>query len=439
MLREEKNTESMDDSLTGSLDGKYVIFVRSSNNSRGVAYQTLRDLGVRIIMVHPIMNWAAPYPWRWIHCETNDIPVLIETVTATLATWPEVVVSGVLTFDEYGVLPAAMLGAALGLTVCPAPADVVRLTHIKSDFREWCGRVGVRAPVSYTLLTVACLEKTLPRIHSYPVVVKPSPGAGSMLVSMCRNEEELRAAVPIVFAALDRNPDAYLWCTLGTTFQVLIEEYIGGTEVDIDCIVQDGVLKYTLVSENFETLPPYFVESGGFAPLEEGRMKTALLALVEKYVSAHGKALNCVMHFEAKYDDVRQEAFVIEVNLRVGAAETHCLNLNAGGVDLCLEYVRLACGLPINLQKAAHTTCVASINFVPDHAGTVSTSHVLPEVTADASYVSHKLYWAIGDRVDVPPVSSKAMGWLVAKGNDRQSSVANMRRLAEGCVFQIAM
>lgn len=240
------------------LHGRILIFIRTGNTSREANYKRLVEVGSKIVFVHPMKNWAEPYAWRWVLTDTYDIPPMIESVKeAMLQGWSHEersAISAVLTYDEYGVLPAAILGGALKVPVCPSSPEVVRLTHIKSDFRQWCGQVGLRCPRSKRLFEEKDLdEKALANICSYPVVVKPSPGAGSSLVTLCKDEKELKEATHHVFQVLRSNPDAHLWCTLGTTLHVLIEEYISGLEADIDCLVQNGELKYAWVSENFET------------------------------------------------------------------------------------------------------------------------------------------------------------------------------------------
>jgi biotin carboxylase len=94
--------------------------------------------------------------------------------------------------------------------------------------------------------------------------VKPSPGAGSVLVKLCRNEEEVLEHMKESEEVLK----SYQKSSIGMSASMLIEEYIeGGQEVDIDCVVKDGRILFAAISDNFEShSEPFFLERGGEAP-----------------------------------------------------------------------------------------------------------------------------------------------------------------------------
>ena len=421
------------------LEGKCVLFVRTSSDSRVVAYRTLYESGVRIVMVHPhVVSWATPYVWKWILTDTQKVEPMIahvqqEIESLQVRSYPsEALIDGVLSFDEYGVYPAAALATALGKISCPAPVEVIRCTHDKARFRNWCHDTGLCAPWSRSIRTLGELQGILrlladnegglitdadrmskietgtkmravhcSHLIQFPLIVKPNPGAGGALVQKCEDYAQLKCAAQNVLSILNKSNGGNIptpptlpyeenvsdeservnteqspstpirclsntqsafnekerdhWNALGTPLSVLIEEYIEGPEVDIDCVIHHGDLQYALVSDNCAPhSAPYFVESGGLAPSAlPSEALEKLICLTRKFVAIHGSQLNTVMHFEAKYDMRRNKAYVVEVNLRLGAAETHALNLAVTGIDLAVQYCRIACGLSPTIHARA--------------------------------------------------------------------------------------
>eukprot|EP00667_Euglena_gracilis_P010244 EG_transcript_10424 len=423
--------------VAGALEGKVLLLVRTSGNSRLAAYRRLQALGLRLVFVHPARNFAEPVAWRWILTDTNDAAAMVRTVVAQLREM-DLAVDGVTSFDEYGVYPAARLAEFLGLRPCPAPSDVVRETNIKSLFRKHCQLHGIGSPRCLSLHSLQDTDHVAAAGLVYPLVVKPSSGAGSGLVRLVRDEAELAECVAASLAALATGRDYRHWANTGTPPHLLVEEFVAGDEVDIDCVVQDGRLMYAAVSDNFPTEAPYFCETGGLAPSRlPTAQQAALLAQLQRFVASHGTALHGVMHFEAKYDPQRGAAYVIEVNLRMGGAETHCLNLHAWGHDLAESCARLACGLPVPSAPGTPLRAVASCNFRPPTAGTLRRQTLPEKVVADAHFCGALLYYDPGTRVDLPPASFAALGWLCASGAGAEEALEHLRRLAAQVQFDI--
>ena len=427
----------------GELAGKTIMFVLTGSYSRIAAYMMLKNAGVRIIMVNPEKNFAEPAVFKWIHCEVTNIPTMISCVSEKIAEWKGDgtidSVDGILTFDEYGCFPSACLADHFNTTPSPGPVDVVRKTNIKSTFRQHCLQYDIRSPKFTTLMS----PEDIPSLDSmelgFPVVCKPSPGAGSMLVKLIHSLPELKEHAAMAFAGLHASKDIKHWANTGVSVHLQIEEFIDGQEVDVDCIVQNGKICYAGISDNKQTTRPYFCEMGGAAPskLPESA-KADIYNQLEKYVKSHGTKINSALHYEAKYDFNRKASFVIEVNLRIGAAETECLNRTAWGVNLAEQYVRVACGLEaMQCYPPTKQLQVASTNFRPQVAGTLMFQEVPLEVINDESFVGATLYLSEGDRVGLPPESFAALGWLCANGKDYEDALANCERLEKLVTFTI--
>ncbi|GFH07012.1 ATP-grasp domain-containing protein [Haematococcus lacustris] len=105
-----------------------------------------------------------------------------------------------------------------------------------------------------------------------------------------------------------------------STSGMIVEELLAGSEVDVDCIVQDGQLLFACLSDNHPPGGEVFVETGGRCPSTLPPSAQAQLLLLTRDVAAMFPGLSGVMHFEAMYSD--KGPVPIELNARIGGAET---------------------------------------------------------------------------------------------------------------------
>ena len=418
------------DSL-GDLSGRRIVMIRVSGPARAPIYTHLRNRGCVLIMVHPVVNdnFAGIFE-HWIYHDTNDVEALDRVLAAEL---PRLLggdghVDAIVSFDEYGVYPAACLAVRRGLRPIPLSPAGLQTTSVKSAFRAFCAKNGIRSPRSAVIQTPAdAVDEALLGPMQFPVVVKPSPGAGSLLAKLCVSLSELRQHAGVMWNVLASHPDVKHFEALGTKVHLLVEEYIGGQEVDVDCVIENGVVRFASISDNFEVMPPYFVEMGGLCPsvLPE-EAKQSLLDLLQAYVQAEGAQLHGVLHFEAKYDFSRQAAFVIEVNCRLGSAETNTMLKSAyNGLEMGECLVRCALNLPLDpVLTPEHThpsSFAASVNIYPTMEG------VLARIAApvdDPRLVGYNIFSKPGTKVAPPPTSFIMISWMAACGSNAAEAKA---------------
>ena len=118
-----------------------------------------------------------------------------------------------LSFDEYGVYLAASLAEELGLRPYPLGTDGLKRIMDKRQFRQWCSEREISCP---RYLAEGQEYSKL----NYPLVVKPSPGAGSVLVKLCRTEEEVVEHIKECGGKIKENG--------AIPASIVVEEYIGG-------------------------------------------------------------------------------------------------------------------------------------------------------------------------------------------------------------------
>ena len=404
-----------------------VVFLRTSSTARLPVYEELAAKGYNLVMIHPSVSFDFSHAFsHWIECETNDVDQVEAALRSAMKVHgftPDAIIS----IDEYGVYPAACLAERFGKRPLPLPPAGLRVTTVKSAFRDWCAEYNIGSPKNAKLGSpndpIAAAVADL----KFPVVVKPSPGAGSMLTKRCDTIDELEACVPGMWLELRDHPALIHLEALGTKVHLLVEEYVGGQEVDVDCIVENGNVRFCAISDNFETKPPYFQEQGGLTPSALGpQEQQALRDLLHDFVSSHGQGLHGVLHFEAKYDFDRQKAFVIEVNVRPGSAETHTMISTVYGVSLGEALVRLSLDLPLDdmkLDSATPRGFCASVNIYPEVEGVVAAV----ELQHSTDVVAFSPI-APGSCVAPAPKTFTMIAWLVARGSTAAAAVESMRK-----------
>ena len=458
--------------MTHDLEGKVLVFLRTSSIARIPLYEHLRDVCKAIlVMVHPFKKPDFDGLFHlWIEEDTDDVDKLQTTLNEALSA-NGLTADAVCTYDEYGVFPATQLSQRMGKRPMPFEPSKVCMTNIKSDFRTECKRIGLSGPKSVAIRRCMYRDPAFDPITylhaegiTLPVVAKPSPGAGSLLARLCSTDEELRDHLLVTWDIITTAPDIKHLTMLGTDVHVVVEEFIGGQEVDVDCVVENGKVIFAAVSDNFDVHPPYFVEVGGLCPSAlDPNQQASILSLLDCYVSAYGNEVHGVLHFEAKYDFVRRAAFVIEVNCRMGSAETHTMLSTVYGANIGECVPRLALGIPCTniyslpsvskTQSALPRLCChpvpddgivafpvltpngycASVNLYPSKVGKLSRA----EVPDHPHKVTHSIASPIGTRVAPPPTMFYMLCWIVARGNSSEEAVRHIREQAASFIHEV--
>ncbi|EKG07497.1 hypothetical protein TCSYLVIO_001372 [Trypanosoma cruzi] len=458
------------------MEGKVVVLLRTSSVARAPIYKHLRETGVIFVVVHPVRPADAfdgVFHYHLQH-DTNDVDTL-EPILRRFLTQHELLPDAIISFDEYGIYPAAVLSQRMGYRPIPLPPEKLRRTCVKSFLREDCAREGIASPKVGVLTRpqtasvelVVHIQETLKAAGvTFPLVLKPSPGAGSILAKLCYGLEDVRDHALLMWDAFASHSDMkHLTTVLNPAegmerVEILFEEYIGGQEVDLDCCVENGNVVFCSISDNFEVRPPYFLEEGGLCPTALPMYEQReLMRLLDKFVVLHGKDLHGVLHFEAKYDFERRQAYVIEVNCRLGSAETNSmLRTCYRGLQLGESLVRCALGLsvreqlfllyPEKLEEVGSNeneakdalfppSCYcASVNIYPFHEGSLVRLEV---PVSGKGLVDYGVAAVPGALVAPPPNSFTFLAWMVAQGTTAEEATMAIAHLRENFVQEISV
>lgn len=405
--------------------GRHLLLVGTGGVKRRRVLASLRALGLRrVTCLNDAVNWAEPYVDDWILADP------VRPLDSTVALVHERIgrPDAVYTYDDYSVILAAHLASAFGLP--GADVHAVASAKDKDAFRRVCRARALAAPRSWRVDPAA--PGPVPPDFAFPAVVKPTHGAGSVLVRRVEDAGALARTLTDHAAALASEPAAALW----PDRSVLIEEYVAGDEVDVDVLLQDGELRYAAVSDNRPPIEPYFLELGGRLPsaLPESAQRE-LIDVAHRALLALGVRDGCV-HFEARW--TKRGAVPIEANLRLGGAEIYAFHLSAYGVDLVEQAVRIALGAPVTVHMPSEPLAyVASTAFIPSRSGRIRRIAPEPWVEAHPALAELCLFRSAGDTVRIPPEGFDYVGWMVARARSADAAEARLEELAAGVHVEI--
>ncbi|WP_121843077.1 ATP-grasp domain-containing protein, partial [Streptomyces sp. S5] len=292
---------------------------------------------------------------------------------------------------------------ALGLS--STSVEVMRACRNKATARTLFARHGV--PSAASMRARNLLEAGLATMtFGLPSVIKPAAFAGSVGVIRVDAPEELPAAFAFASAGASRSSD---------DTGVLVEEYLDGPEVSVECVTFRGLTTAVAVTRKHLGPAPYFVETGHTIDAAD-----PLLAQVAPAAAAAVKALGItdgVQHVEMRLVDGRPR--LIEVNARLGGDMIGQLVHLATGIDLPRAAADLACGQAPDLTPTR--SAAAGIRMLyPDASGILAARHGDQTFAARTPWLQRvQLTREIGDPILLPPdgdVFTARAGFFIVTG-----------------------
>ncbi|WP_232485662.1 ATP-grasp domain-containing protein [Streptomyces fildesensis] len=313
--------------------------------------------------------------------------------------------AGVVTWDEWHLVATARLARALDL---PANSvEVMRGCRNKATARTLFARHGVPSAASMTARTL--LEAGMATmIVGYPAVLKPTALAGSIGVIRIDRPEELPRAFDFASAGASQSRE---------DTAVLVEEYLDGPEVSVECVTHHGATTAVAVTRKHLGPAPYFDETGHTVDAGD-----PLLAHVGPVAAAAVKALGIsdgVQHVEMRLVDGQPR--LIEVNARIGGDMIGHLVHLATGIDLPKAAADLACGLAPDLTPTRRGAAGIRMLY-PDTSGTLTKRQINQPFAAHTPWL-RQVQWIrqVGDRLLLPPegdLFTARAGFYIVTGRD---------------------
>lgn len=291
-------------------------------------------------------TWQEPYLVGHTVANVADVPSLVAAARAAAVQAGSA--SGLLTYDEWLVEPTAAAAAELGLPGPPPSAAAA--CRDKGATRRLLAAAGVPQPRS---VPVGSLPEALAagEAAGYPVVVKSRSMAGSIGVVRANTPAEMAGAYAAAAAPASSRPG---------TQPVLVEEYLDGPEISIDCAVAGGEPRIMAVARKHTGLEPYFEETGHTVdsadPLLHDTVLQEMLRRIHQALS-----FTCgITHSEFRLTAAGPR--LVEVNARLGGDFIPYLCRLATGIDQARAAADLAAGREPDLAPASRRA--AGIRFL---------------------------------------------------------------------------
>ncbi len=337
-------------------------------------------------------------------------------------------IAGVICFDEARIEAAAELATALQLPT--SGVDAVTRCRDKWRTRQALRAAGVPQAASVPVRSLAEARRAAERI-GYPAVLKPRALAASFGVTRVDSASQLAGSY---FHARDTTlPEANVVFEDG----VLVEEYLDGPEISVDCACFDGQVAPVVIAHKRCGFAPSFEETGHVVdaadPLLHDSGLAGILARAHVALGFH----TGTTHVELRLTP--QGFKVIEVNARLGGDLIPYLGQLATGTDLSLAAAAIACGRAPDLNRPLHR--VAAIRFYyPEQDVTVAS------ISFDRSVLPMEIERAVpladpGQHVVLPPRGSAwecRLAQVVAVADSAAACEAALNGAAGALVVELA-
>ncbi|MFA7169365.1 MAG: ATP-grasp domain-containing protein [Candidatus Paceibacterota bacterium] len=413
-----------------TIEGRSILLVNTGSIKKRFIFQRLKKLGIKLVVLNSEKNWAELYVDKWILADTTHHAESLKAVQKFIEDNPECKIEGVLTFWEDDVLLTSKIVDKFGFIGIPyAVASGVRNKNL---FRNFCEENDILSPQHRTVEA----EKDLDFVREnfvFPVVIKPSYGTSSAFVVKVEKAEDLEEEYHYVKSSLSEQVES----ALSSGRQIMVEEYIDGSEVDVDVLVQNGIVKFFAISDNSATHEPFFIETYRLTPsnLPDDDQENTI-ATVEETLEKLRVRDGCI-HFEAKL--TKHGTVPIEANLRMGGDEMYSSVKKVWGMDLIEGAVKIALGIYIPKTKIIEPKkYVLAKTFLSDYSGVIVQLDIDPELEEKDYIEEIKFFKKVGDTVMAPPEGYEYLGWMTVSGDNSSEAEENMEEAEKLVEYEVA-
>jgi D-alanine--D-alanine ligase len=405
------------------LAGKTILFVNSGSKKKEFTLETAKRLGMKIVLVNRSCTWQKKYVDHFIQADTY---VHNEVISKVAEFMKKNKVDGAITFWEDDVPLLAKVCNEFKL-VGPS-IETAEKARNKFVMREAFVKGNVPCPKYYLIVQNGNggLKAAMEHV-GFPAVIKPCWGSDSEFVMRVNDEKDAERAYKYVLKnAVPKFNPIFSY----NNSQFVFEEYMSGSEVNVESVTQNGDTHIISVSDKMPMEEPYFMERGDYMPT---RYAGENLGRIKEVVRAAHRAVgaqNCISHTEVKITPDGPK--VVEIAIRMGGDYLCDWVKTVWDVDLVEQALRISVGVPVNFAIAPHPRCyLVGKYFIPDNSGVVSTIRMTKDIEKLPYVKTLNISKHVGDPVLVPPLGFENMGWLVTRGENPLEAEKNLNSLIE--------
>lgn len=316
---------------------------------------------------------------------------------------------------------------------CKGPSkETVRVARNKYYMQEFCQELGIPVP-RFICVTKDNLEDC--RQITFPVVIKPAIGCSSTLVKRTNSFAELVEQFSSIRAmAADVYKNELLLPSAQKKFgdfPFVVEELVGGEiqfpylfpyetgEISVESIAFNGKTHILAIHDSpLATNGPYYEKLMNSTPT---RIPQKLVEKATDYVSRIHAQLGdgaYVLHTEMR--TFKDDLVLIEFGARIGGGTLYKSVLHSTGNDFIEILIKLALNEEPILNSAPPVPTITHYLWAPQ-TGIVRSFKGISRLMCSPYYVEHQIYDDVGDLVKRAPLSTRASGHIVVRGNDYET------------------
>eukprot|EP00668_Euglena_longa_P019225 GGOE01023941.1.p1 GENE.GGOE01023941.1~~GGOE01023941.1.p1 ORF type:complete len:1002 (+),score=277.70 GGOE01023941.1:108-3008(+) len=337
---------------------------------------------------------------------------------------------GVITWWEDCVPLTAMVRERLGFKGPNSHSAAIAKSKIQTQLKlmEEEGHKDYRPGTGhYAIKTVPIksrehLTEVVNRI-GFPAVVKVDHGSSAFGVKLVKNFQELNETAETL-TKFYKDEASHGGCGLSWGCNLLVQEFVGGSEHDVDLVLYEGDLVCAFVTDNGPTRLPYFAETSEVMPSSLNKHQQDQLKTAARLACIQLGLKTGVFNVELKLTTVGPK--VIEINARMGGFYIHPWVESIFGVDLVMCAVLTACGLrPTTTPVPPRITMVGLQLFTSQHG------RVLREITTlerlQELHDKGLLVWVpFEDHLPEQEEFEEPIGNIGCGGEDREKAMARL-------------
>lgn len=261
----------------------------------------------------------------------------------------------------------------------------------------------------------------------FPLIVKPTNLAQSMLVSICYHEEEFERCLKHTFRKIER---VYAERSRIEEPKVIAEQFIEGDLYSVDAYVNGRGHVYfcPLVRVITGKSVGHTDDFTNYIHMSPTGLKKRAIEAAETAATAGIHALglrNTTAHIELmKHDD---EWRLIEIGPRVGGFRDK-LHMLSCGIDHALNDILIRLPKKPVIPKKCHSYA-ATLKWYPKREGVIGSMKGIKKVQELKSFVDIKILRKIGDRFRFAKNGGTAVFTLTLAHADRSVLLADIRRV----------
>lgn len=412
-----------------NLKDKTILLVNTGPLKKKFIIQKLKKLGLKIVALHQEKNWAKDYIDDWILADTYNHEQALFKVKDYLKDGSKKI-NGAITFWEDDILLTSKIIDQFNFI--GIPYKTAAKCRNKYLFRQFCQQNKINAPRHRLIHTFKDLS-LITKDFQFPLVIKPAFGASSAYVVKVNNQQELNKS----FNYIKNNISAKTESALTDGFEIFVEEYLYGLEVDVDVLIQNSQIVYYSISDNFnKNRGQFFVDSGQGLPSNLPANQQADLLNLIKDILNKLAIKNACLHFEAKATP--KGPYPLELNLRMGGDYVYFYNKSVYGIDLIASVAKIATGVNLapmlNLTPQKH---IIGWDLHPNFSGRLIKLNINQKLKQQKYLEQINIYKKINDQILVPPLGFEHLGWLTVSGQSFSQAKNNLTDALKFIDFQV--